>query len=342
MSVQSLPADVSSVAVARSAPSVGGVLPWSLRPAVAADAAWMVELRAEVMRPDLERLGRFDPERVRQRFVDAFDAAQTSVIQVDGVDVGLIAVRPEPDTIWIEHFYVQPPLQGRGVGTQVLGSMIDAHDDGRPFRIDVLQGSPARRLYERHGFLFEHADPVDVFLVRDASAPEVMLVGGVEKRALELHEYDPRWPELFEEHHRRIRDALPGADIGIEHIGSTSVPGLAAKPIIDVVVTVPDIEAEGKYLDALGGAGYLLRVREPAHRLVRTPDRDVHVHIYERGAQAVADYLLFRDHLRADANDRALYESTKRALLAEDWTDMNAYSDAKTDVIAQITARARA
>jgi GrpB-like predicted nucleotidyltransferase (UPF0157 family)/GNAT superfamily N-acetyltransferase len=306
-----------------------------------ADAHWMVELRAEVMQPDLERLGRFDPVRVRQRFLDAFRPEQTSVIQVDGTDVGLIAVRPEPDTIWIEHFYVQPSLQGRGVGTAVLASMIDAHEDGRPFRIDVLQGSPARRLYERFGFLFEHADAVDVFLVRNLSAPEVELVGGVEKRALELHEYNTRWPELFEEHRRRIRNAVPTADIGIDHIGSTSVPGLAAKSIIDILVTVPDIEAEGEYLDALGGAGYLLRVREPGHRLVRTPDRDVHVHIYERGAQAAADYLLFRDHLRVDTRDRLLYETTKRTLIAEDWADMNAYSDAKTDVIGEIKARAR-
>jgi GrpB-like predicted nucleotidyltransferase (UPF0157 family) len=257
------------------------------------------------------------------------------------------AVRAEPDTIWIEHFYLQPSLQGQGVGSEVLGHLIEAHNDGRPFRINVLQGSTARRLYERHGFVFEHADPIDVFLVRDEAAPEVLLVGGVEKRVLELHDYDERWPHLFAEHARRIEAALATSTrnapaVRIEHIGSTSVPGLAAKPIIDIVVIVDDIEAEAEYLDPLGGAGYVLRVREPGHRLMRTPDRDVHVHIYERGAQAVTDYLLFRDHLRADAGDRALYESTKRSLITQDWTDMNAYSDAKTDVIAQIKARARA
>jgi GrpB-like predicted nucleotidyltransferase (UPF0157 family)/GNAT superfamily N-acetyltransferase len=331
MSGRNWPAAVSSPAVH-----------WSLRPSTRADASWMVELRAAVMRPDLERLGIFDPVRVRQRFLNAFDPALTSVIQVDGADVGLIAVRPEAHTIWIEHFYLQPSMQGLGVGTAVFGSMIDAHSDGRPFRIDVLQGSAARRLYERFGFVFEYADPIDVYMVRDPSAPEVELVGGIEKRALELHEYDERWPTLFAEHARRIEAALATSTIEIEHIGSTSVPGLAAKPIIDLVVVVSDIEAEGEYLDALGGAGYTLRVREPGHRLVRTPGRDVHVHIYQRGDQAVTDYLVFRDHLRVSADDRALYEETKRGLVAQDWADMNAYSEAKTEVIAQIRTRANA
>jgi GrpB-like predicted nucleotidyltransferase (UPF0157 family) len=179
----------------------------------------------------------------------------------------------------------------------------------------------------------------------------VELIGGVEKRALELHEYNECWPLIFAEHRRRISRALAASTdnverleverLEIEHIGSTSVPGLAAKPIIDIVVTVNDITAEGEYLDALVGAGYELRVREPGHRLVRTPDHDVHVHIYESRDQAVVDYLLFRDHLRANADDRALYETTKRTLLAQDWEDMNAYSDAKTDVISEIKARAR-
>ena len=168
----------------------------------------------------------------------------------------------------------------------------------------------------------------------------VELVGGVEALTLELHSYDDRWPGAYREHRRRIGEALPEADIEIEHIGSTAVPGLAAKPIIDIVVTVADITAEEDYLDGLLAAGYELRVREPGHRLVRTPEREVHVHLYERGDPAVEEYLLLRDHLRADASDRTLYEDTKRALLSRRWDDMNAYADAKTDVIQAIKARA--
>ena len=127
----------------------------------------------------------------------------------------------------------------------------------------------------------------------------------------------------------------------VEHIGSTSVPGLAAKPIIDVLVTVEDITAEEDHVDLLLDAGYQLRVREPGHRLVRTPARDVHVHLLEVGDQAAADYLLFRDRLRADPADRRLYEDTKRALVDQDWADMNAYAEAKTDVVSAIKDRAR-
>jgi GrpB-like predicted nucleotidyltransferase (UPF0157 family) len=170
----------------------------------------------------------------------------------------------------------------------------------------------------------------------------VELVGGAEALEIELHSYDDRWASTYLDHQRRIRAALPAVDITIQHIGSTSVPGLAAKPIIDIVVTVDDITAEEDHLDALLAAGYELRVREPGHRLVRTPARDVHVHLYERDDPAVDDYLLLRDHLRSDADDRALYESTKRTLLSTRWDDSNDYAEAKTDVILAIQARARA
>ena len=174
-----------------------------------------------------------------------------------------------------------------------------------------------------------------------ADVAELELVGGPEALRVGLHDYDERWPEVFEQHRQRITDALTPTSVDIEHIGSTSVPGLAAKPIVDIVVAVADITAEEDYLPALLAAGYELRVREPGHRMVRTPERDVHVHIYERGNAAIDEYLLLRNHLRSDAADRALYESTKRALMSRQWDDMNAYADAKTDVILDIKARAR-
>lgn len=138
---------------------------WSLRPSLVADASWMAELRAEVMKADLERLGRWDETRVRRRFLDAFNPAHTSVIQMGCEDVGLIAVRSEVDSVWIEHFYLRPSCQGRGIGGQVLRQMMTAQEHHRPFRLNVLQGSPARRLYERNGFAAEHEDSIDVFLV---------------------------------------------------------------------------------------------------------------------------------------------------------------------------------
>jgi GNAT superfamily N-acetyltransferase len=137
----------------------------SFRPALPDDAGWVAELRTVVMRPDLERLGRWDPVRVRERFLNGFRPEHSLVIVVDGRDVGLIAARPEPDAVWIEHFYLAPEFLGRGIGAAALRYVMSTPQDGRPFRLNVLQGSAARRLYERHGFVLESEDPVDVFMV---------------------------------------------------------------------------------------------------------------------------------------------------------------------------------
>ncbi|PRB19315.1 GNAT family N-acetyltransferase [Microbacterium sp. MYb62] len=136
----------------------------ALRPARADDVEWIAELRADVLRPDLERLGRYDAIRVRQRFRDAFEPAQTRIIVVDGTDVGSVAIRSEDDARWLEHFYIAPSHQGRGVGTRVLAAVLD---DDVLYRLNVLQGSAARSLYDRHGFVLESQDDVDVFLRLD-------------------------------------------------------------------------------------------------------------------------------------------------------------------------------
>ena len=144
---------------------------WSLRAASADDAHWIAELRAVVLRADLERLGRFDPVRVRQRFLSAFDAEVTQVVVADDRDAGSIAVRRAGDAVWIEHFYLSPELQGRGVGSAVLRSFLASTAADVPFRLNVLQGSRARALYERNGFIVESEDPVDVFMVRPRVSP---------------------------------------------------------------------------------------------------------------------------------------------------------------------------
>ncbi|WP_405372161.1 MULTISPECIES: GNAT family N-acetyltransferase [unclassified Microbacterium] len=140
---------------------------WTTRPSTPDDAPWIAELRAVVMRPDLERLGVFSPDRVRQRFLDAFDPALTRVIVVDGADAGSIAIRPASDGTWIEHFYLDELVQGAGIGTEVLTAVLAEHAP-LPWRINVLQESPARRLYERHGFVLDSEDEVDVILARHA------------------------------------------------------------------------------------------------------------------------------------------------------------------------------
>jgi GNAT superfamily N-acetyltransferase len=125
----------------------------------------MAELRARTMRSDLERLGRFDEDRVRSRFLDAYVPAHTRVIVVDSSDAGLVAVRAAEDALWIEHFYLDPRHQGRGIGGEVLARILeDAGAGGRRLRLNVLRGSPAERLYARHGFVVYDSDEIDVFM----------------------------------------------------------------------------------------------------------------------------------------------------------------------------------
>ncbi|MFE7834713.1 GNAT family N-acetyltransferase [Streptomyces sp. NPDC057474] len=140
---------------------------WNIRPALATDVEPIAELRAVVMRPDLERLGRYDPHRVRQRFRDSFDPAHAWIIEVGGIFAGCVALRPTAEAHWLEHFFLAPHLQGTGIGTAVLHDLLDRCDrTAVPVRLNVLQGSPARRLYERLGFRLETEDPVDVIMVR--------------------------------------------------------------------------------------------------------------------------------------------------------------------------------
>ncbi|MFE2551217.1 GNAT family N-acetyltransferase [Streptomyces sp. NPDC059355] len=151
----------------RTAPPVE----WSLRPAMSSDIETIVELRAIVMRPDLERLGRFDGHRVRQRLRDSFSPRYTSVVLADGAFAGCVTLRPAADGWWLEHFSLDTALHGRGLGSAVLRSLLRRTDaDGSPVRLNVLQGSPARRLYERLGFTVVAEDPVDVFMLRQPGA----------------------------------------------------------------------------------------------------------------------------------------------------------------------------
>ncbi|MCQ9710233.1 MULTISPECIES: GNAT family N-acetyltransferase [Streptomyces] len=143
---------------------------WRLRRATPADVGPAAELRAFVLREDLTRLGRYDAGRVRQRLLDGFVAGHTWVIEVGGEFAGCVALRPEADgdARCLEHFYLDPRLQGGGIGTAVLRELLARCDrDAVRVRLNVLSGSPARRLYERHGFTLESEDAVDVFLVRE-------------------------------------------------------------------------------------------------------------------------------------------------------------------------------
>jgi GrpB-like predicted nucleotidyltransferase (UPF0157 family) len=155
--------------------------------------------------------------------------------------------------------------------------------------------------------------------------------------------YDPVWPVLFAREAARIRAALGGRAVQVEHVGSTSVPGLAAKPIVDILLAVPDSADEQAYVPALEAAGYVLRAREPdwsGHRLFKGPATDVNLHVFTAGAAEIDRMLLFRDWLRASDADRAAYLQVKRDLAGRTWRHVQHYADAKTAIVEQIFARA--
>jgi GrpB-like predicted nucleotidyltransferase (UPF0157 family) len=160
---------------------------------------------------------------------------------------------------------------------------------------------------------------------------------------IEIADYDPGWPRLYEREAARIRSILGPRVVRIEHAGSTSVPRLPAKPIIDIVLEVPDSSDEAAYVPDMEAAGYVLRIREPdwfEHRLFHGPDTNLNLHTFSARCSEVERMLTFRDWLRINAADRELYKRTKRELAANDWKYMQQYADAKTAVVEEILARA--
>jgi len=161
---------------------------------------------------------------------------------------------------------------------------------------------------------------------------------------IHIVDYDPQWPQLFQREAERIRTALGERVLLLEHVGSTSVPGLAAKPRIDVLLVVADSADEPAYVPALEAAAYVLQIREPnwyEHRVFKGPDTDVNLHVFSPGCPEIERMLLFRDWLRSNTSDRRLYERTKRELARKDWKYTQNYADAKTAVVEEILARAR-
>lgn len=160
-----------------------------------------------------------------------------------------------------------------------------------------------------------------------------------------LAPYDPAWPAHFAREEARIRAVLGEQVLLLEHVGSTSVPGLSAKPIIDIVLGVADPADEASYLPPLEEAGYSLRIRAPEwfqHRMLRPPRNDVHLYLFSSDSEELARMLWFRDWLRAHPDDRDLYEPKKQELAAKTWKFTQNYADAKSDVVREILARAAA
>jgi GrpB-like predicted nucleotidyltransferase (UPF0157 family) len=181
-----------------------------------------------------------------------------------------------------------------------------ANDKGREFRGGLILGR-------------ERGDPVDVVAYRG------------------------KWPKMFKQMRARLAAALGDTAIRIDHVGSTAVPGLAAKPVIDIQVSVADVEDEDAYREQIEACGFGLRYRELGHRYFRPPPglpRDFQVHVCTIGSKWERDHLLFRDFLRTHVEEARRYEAVKSDVAGHHRIDRIAYTDAKGPLIAELLATA--
>jgi GrpB-like predicted nucleotidyltransferase (UPF0157 family) len=156
---------------------------------------------------------------------------------------------------------------------------------------------------------------------------------------IELVPFDRKWAALYSREERRIRHCLGYRVRSLEHVGSTSVPGLLAKPVIDIVLAVSDSSDETSYLPDLRDAGYTVRLREPGwyeHRLLKGPDTDINLHVFSVGCLEIERMILFRDQLRRSAEDRERYGEVKKTLAGRAWSSVQDYADAKTAIVTSI------
>lgn len=175
--------------------------------------------------------------------------------------------------------------------------------------------------------------------IRAATIGEPVRVDG----AIELRPYDLQWPGQYRVEAERVRGVLGKRALRVEHVGSTSVPELVAKPIIDMLLVVTNSSADAEYVPPMEAAGYTLRIREPdwyEHRLFKGPLANINLHVFSAGCREISRMLRFRDHLRGNEDDRELYQRTKQELAARQWRYVQEYADAKTEVVEAIIARA--
>lgn len=272
---------------------------------------------------------------------------QFLVARHDGQVVGTIAaIVVDDNSVALRKMFVHGDHRGAsGLAARLMESLVDwSRQSG--YRTIVLgttdRMTAAHRFYEKHGFTRMTVDALP------AEFPRMAVDSVFFRRDLPgvvcIREYDPTWPDRYEIERGRIVHALGDMPITIEHGGSTSVPGLPAKPIIDIVMTVPDSTDEDAYFPGLLSVGYTFTLREPEwseHRLFNRDWPRVNLHIYSTGCDEVDTMLLFRDHLRRDAADRELYAAVKRELASRQWAIVQDYADAKSDIVADIMSRAR-
>jgi GrpB-like predicted nucleotidyltransferase (UPF0157 family) len=181
----------------------------------------------------------------------------------------------------------------------------------------------------------------------DAEMAAIRVSGTVTAHNATIHlaDYDPVWPLMYEAEAAKIHAALGDAALVLEHVGSTSIPGLCAKPLIDIVLGVADSADEAAYVPALTACGYRLHLREPdweQHRVMKGDWPFVNLHVFTVGSPEIRRMVGFRDRCRAHPDEKQLYEATKRRLASQVWRHVQHYANAKGEVVEAIIARALA
>jgi len=268
----------------------------------------------------------------------------------------------EPPTLHLDKLFVDADRIGTGRGKRLwlhavetaraLGAVelaFAADPNAAPFYRAMGADWESEETTSRPGWKLQHFRfpiPPGRLPTSEEQLHAVTLGGpAVHDAPIDLAEYDPAWPVLFQREAARIRAVLGERVLLLEHVGSTSVPGLCAKPILDLLLVVADSADEPAYVPPMEAAGYPLRIREPdwhEHRLFKGLDPVVNIHVFSAGSPEIGRMLAFRDHLRADAADRDLYADAKRDLAARTWHYVQNYADAKTDIVGAIISRAAA
>jgi GrpB-like predicted nucleotidyltransferase (UPF0157 family) len=244
---------------------------------------------------------------------------------------------------------LQERLRDAGVqpGTDPVDAWrrLRAREGGRTTVIDLYEMIATPRGLAPHQLAWEDRVPLIRSIMGDVW-PGFEQTAGSERRGelIRVVDYDEEWPQRFVRWREVLKASLGEAALRIEHVGSTSVAGLAAKPVVDIQVSVADPADEAAYVPPLEELGLQLRSRDDVHRFFRpVPERprDVHLHVCAAGSDWERDHLLFRDYLRAHPEVRERYADVKRDA-AKVWADDGwAYTDAKSDVILDLLEKAR-
>jgi GrpB-like predicted nucleotidyltransferase (UPF0157 family) len=181
----------------------------------------------------------------------------------------------------------------------------------------------------------------------DEEMAAIRVSGTVTPHNAQIHlaPYDPMWPAQYAAEAAKIRTALGEVALVLEHVGSTSIPGLPAKPIIDILLAVANSADEASYVPALTAQGYRLHLREPdweQHRVMKGEAPDVNLHVFTKGSDEIARMLAFRDRCRSVPEEFRLYRDTKHALAGQVWRHVQHYANAKGEVVEAIIGRALA